>query len=102
MTGVEIAVIILFVLFGIHMAFTVVLALVIGGLIQNFETHRKAVLGLAGSADEAFKNDRTRISQLEKFIIFTFKLDEVFGYKRPEASPSPDLADQVKKNNLKN
>jgi hypothetical protein len=78
----------------------VVFLLALGNLIQRVEEHRKAILGVAGAADSAFLHDRTRLAQIERFLVFVFKLDEAFAKK----AEKPDIQNQVakKKDDLKN
>ena len=60
--------------------------LALGALAKDLEAFKNGVRGMAGAADEGFASDRLRLSQIEKFLVQVFKLDELFGMKAPEES----------------
>lgn len=94
-----VAIVILFVLAGVQIAFTALCVLTIGALARDHEAFKAGVRGMAGAADEAFVNDRTRIGRIEQFLVL---LNDFFVAKSQQ--PDTDLRAQVspKKDDFKN
>lgn len=98
-----IAIVVLFILVFVEAVLIFLGVLALGGLAQNHRALKSGVDRMAEAADNAFASDRFRISQVERFLVVAFKLDELLlPQKQDEAEPS--LRDQVspKKSDLKN
>jgi len=92
MTGVEIAVVIIFILFLATIIFVLGLMLVIGKLSSDLEAFKAGVRGMAGAADKAFIEDRTMIHEVVKFLVAVHGLHEITGTGK---QASTDLQTQV-------